>query len=106
PLKGDAPCLSRTQSGLGGRHSLRCARWFAVHEREGNMVRSTLGKRGTVMLVVAAAIAAIAAGPAAAAPAKAAPAPAPAPAVAPAPLLQVSVGIVASWAEGASWAEE
>src|SRR3989442_3766035 len=96
PLKGDAPRISQAESGLGGTYSLRCARGNAVHEREGNM-RNTLGKRGSAIFALAAAIAAIAAiaaGPAAAAPAKTSPAPA---AVA-APVVQVTLGIDASWA--------
>lgn len=67
------------------------------------MNRKTSGKRGAVIIALIAALAALA-GPGAATAAAATPSTY----SAPAPIASVfgGVGILASWAEGASWAEE
>jgi hypothetical protein len=62
------------------------------------MARKTSGKRGAAIVAVVAALAALTGpGVAAAAPKTAAP---------PAPVVSVIGGLVASWAEEASWVEE
>jgi hypothetical protein len=62
------------------------------------MATKTSGKRGAALIALIAALAALA-GPGAASAAK------PAPPAAPAPAVTVGFGIIASWAEEASWAE-
>ena len=75
----------------------------ALSEREGEMARKASGKRGVAIIAVIAALAALAGpGVASAAPKAAPPAPAPAPAAA---TVYGGLGIIASWAEEASWAE-
>jgi hypothetical protein len=67
------------------------------------MARQASGKRGAAIIAVIAALAALAGpGVASAAPKAAPPAPAPAPAAA---TVYDGLGIIASWAEEASWAE-
>jgi hypothetical protein len=63
------------------------------------MARKTSGKRGAAIIALIAALAALAGpGAASAAPRVSAP-------VAPAPVVSIGFGIIASWAEEASWAE-
>jgi len=70
----------------------------ALSEREREMARKTSGKRAAAIIAVVAALAALA-GPGAASAAPKKPA-------APAPVVSIIGGLVASWAEEASWVEE
>jgi hypothetical protein len=83
--------------------AVRMTTW---REREEDMARKKIGKRGTaiIVLMVVAAIAGSPSTAAAATPRPTASLSAPAPAPAPAPAV-VTSPVLASWAEFASWAE-
>jgi hypothetical protein len=78
----------------------------ALSEREREMAKQTSGKRGAAIIAVIAAFAALA-GPGVASAAARQPVPqvASAPAAAPVAAAFGGFGIIASWAEEASWAE-